>query len=104
MYQESLFSCQAWQAATNPTFKFGNAPGHEKEKVTVADTLAKKAYSPGTLSMALSEVAQLEAKPVCLTDRSSPRPRSALLRGASGVQFALRRAVWKNLSLRTFAT
>jgi len=27
MYQESLLSCQAWQAATNPTFKFGNAPG-----------------------------------------------------------------------------
>jgi len=45
MYQESLFSCQAWQAATNPTFKFGNAPGHEKEKVTVADTPAKSVFT-----------------------------------------------------------
>jgi hypothetical protein len=30
MYQESLFSCQAWQAATNSTFKFGNAPGEKR--------------------------------------------------------------------------
>jgi hypothetical protein len=45
MYQESLFSCQAWQAATNPKFKFGNAPGHEKEKVTVADTPANSVFA-----------------------------------------------------------